>query len=65
MKSNADTLDITFTVCQTPRLGIISGQSALSGESNYSAGMNNGAGKLPSSKKTLRVDQHSFYSYKQ
>lgn len=33
------------------------------GESKYSAGMDNGVGKLPTSAKTLREDLHSFYSY--
>lgn len=64
MLSNADTFGYhIYSLSQTWRY--LRTKYSIREESNYSAGMNNGVGKLPTSEKTLREDLHSFYSYKQ
>lgn len=56
--------DISYSLSGSQTWCYLRTKYGIGGESNYSAGMNNGVGKLPTSVKALREDLHSFYSYK-
>lgn len=65
MQSNADIFGYhIYSLSDSQTWRYLRVKYGIGGESNYSAGMNNGVGKLPTSEKTLREELHSFYSYK-